>query len=322
MEKITAMGWNVENLGKSKLKKEQGGVELIKFIAEVIKQKKADVVGISEIRSNRGEDIGKYLVDAIGGDWGYGASPKFCNGRWEQYLFVWNRTTIDTYDPNPPVGPFQFEFDSQDGKRIGFPRQKRKDRPPYLGYFQSKGQSNRKILVAIMHSPGPDSVKTPHKTAQALAKVAEFRTGGDTCVLLGDLNVKASVTASTPGTPGHDAFADLVGRPELLKQLLPDNEKSSLIATNKAFVGMTVQETLSQPYDQIFFRDSGQPGTSARVEDVITEAMARGNLEAHLAAIHRKIHGTVVDYSAVEHAFDAYRVYVSDHLPVVVEVHF
>lgn len=322
------MGWNVENFGTSKYQKKNGGQELIEFIAEVITHNNVDVAGFSEIRSNLGDKIGadlKAAIAAAGGglNWDCKPSPQFGKKRWEQYLFVWNKSTIDTYGATP----FQHRFlDPTDPnhKPIGFPRQAAADRPPFLGYFQAKAGSQKKLLIAIMHSPGPDSVRTPHKTAQAMAKVSEFKTQGDTCILLGDFNVKKSVDAAVAGTNGKDAFGNLVtALPQPLDQLLNNNLETSLISSKGAFLNMAPQDCFNEPYDQIFFRRSATVTPQNHAMDDLIQDARGGYLEPRLGAIEGKISNAApVVYPAIENAFEAYRIYVSDYMPVLVDANF
>jgi len=329
MPHITVMGWNIENYGASKWKKSNGGDELVAVIAEVIKKNNIDVAGFCEIRSKLGDDIGKALVQILGAaNWTHQPSDAFGKKRWEQYLFVWNKTKVTSYqaflsdftNPNPPPA------------KLGFPRQSQLDRPPYVGYFQTVAAPPKKVAVAIMHSPSPSSKKGPRDAARNLAEAAALRTG-DGCVLLGDFNVKAPVDVNQAG-PGKEAFQNLVTAG--FAQMLDADVLSSLISKKQAWVGMYTDDCKSAPYDQLFCWKATAAGITFQndgVEDLLSEIVAatanvntpstQGSyLEPFLAAIDAKNSvAAVTNYNTVEDAFIAYRVFVSDHLPVVVEVH-
>lgn len=334
MSHITVMGWNIENFGTTKHKKVNGGPELITLIAKVISENNVDVAGFCEIRANLGDDIGRELVAELGGTaagWTHLQSPAFGKGRWEQYLFVWNTNKVISSQP------FQHSFlnPSPPPVTLGFPLQSHLDRPPFLAFFQTVTTPQKQVRVAMIHSPAPSPALRPCNAARNVAKVVEINSGGDACVVLGDFNVKASVDAGVPGTPGHAAFGDLV-RTAGFVQKLPDGAFSSLIPKRQAWTHMSEDDCKSQPYDQIFCRTAttGITFQNEGVEDLIVECVPRtatgliskagkNYLGPSLADLHAKNNSgsAPAAYNTVEDAFQAFRVYVSDHLPVVVEVH-
>lgn len=325
------MGWNIENFGASKYNPVTGGAELIALIAEVIKKNDADVVGFCEIRSKLANSIGKDLIAKLGAGWTYNQnSPPFGKKRWEQYLFVWNTNKVTSYKAfksdfaNPAAPP----------PHLGFPRQSLLDRPPLLGYFQTVAGPQKKVLVAIMHSPAPTPTFRPRDAARNIALAAALQEG-DTCVVLGDFNVKASVDVKVPGSFGEAAFKGLVNAG--FKQRLRADVLSSLIPRKRAWVGMNNDDCKSSPYDQLFCRTAaGITFLEDGVEDLIVESVSPGTpnvllpstsanyLQPLLAAIKGKNNGGTppAAYNTVEDAFVDFRYYVSDHLPVVVQVHF
>lgn len=332
MPHITVMGWNIENYGASKYNKAAGGPELIALIAEVIQKNQVDVVGFCEIRSKLADSIGTDLTNYLGTDWTFNpSSPAFGKGRWEQYLFVWNKTKVTSYKafqsdfPNPfPPPPL-----------LGFPRQSQLDRPPLLGFFQTVAAPKKKVLVAIMHSPAPTPPFRPRDAARNLALAAILTSEGDTCVVLGDFNVKANVDVSVPNSAGAAAFGNIVAAG--FEQRLRADVLSSLVPKKQAWVGMNNDDCKSSPYDQLFCRTAvGITFQKDGVDDLIVESVSAGTpnvlisstngnyLQPQLAAIHGKNNGGTppAAYNTVEDAFEAFRVFVSDHLPVVVEVHY
>ncbi len=140
MASITAMCWNIENLGEKKYSKQTSpktaslaaSIALIKLIAQVIKKNDASIVGLLEIRSNNGvdivQDLGKELDNLMSPPtplrWQGQASPQM-GARKEQYIFLWDTQNITTYSPphrktlttptpptSPPLPKFQFRFES------------------------------------------------------------------------------------------------------------------------------------------------------------------------------------------------------------------
>lgn len=227
---------------------------------------------------------------------------------------------------------FQYRFAKPDPPPVtlGFPRQIQKDRPPFLGYFQNVTPPQKQILVAIMHSPSPGTDR-PTKAAQNMALVPEFSLP-DACVLLGDFNVPYSINASVPNSNGATAFGALINDANF-QQLLPKDPLSSLTKSHERWVGISSDDCKSQPYDQIFSRGQGVSFVHERVEDILVECMSPGTLHLSvtpdsrylvdpLAQIHGRNNGRTppAGYHTVEDGFEAYRVFVSDHLPVVVEV--
>jgi hypothetical protein len=266
MSVVTVMGWNLENFGSTKYKTVNGGPELIALIAKVMTQNNIDVAGFCEIRSNLGDDIGQALVTQLGGTaagWTHRPSPAFGKGRWEQYLFVWNTLKVTAYRAGGlPAFESSFPNTSPPPANLGFPRQSQLDRPPFLAYFQTVTVTapQKQVLVAIMHSPAPTPTTRPRDAARNIAKAGAITRDGDTCVLLGDFNVKESVDASVAGTPGFEAFGALVAAG--FRQELRANVLSSLIP--KAWADMNSDDCKSAPYDQLFCRRAA--GLFSRME--------------------------------------------------------
>ena len=303
-----------------------GGAELVALIAKVIQQNQVDVVGFCEIRSKLGDDIGKELTEILNGNktglpWKYKPSTPFGKNRWEQYLFVWNTTKATTYGPlfkdtftNPAPPP----------ANLGFPRQSQLDRPPYLGFFQTVTNA-KKVLIAVMHSPAPSPSFRPKEAANNMAEVADFSSAVDACLLMGDFNVKISSDAATAGSLGEAAFGPLVTGKNFT-QLLPGDILSSLISLKQVVVGMTINACYSMPYDQLFLRAKiGISYQKQSVKELISASLNTNPtqyLQAVLAKVNQINYGVApAAYTTVEDAFDDFRFYVSDHMPVFVEIH-
>src|SRR5262249_55300004 len=135
--------------------------------------------------------------------WAYEASIRFVPPRWEQYLFVWNTQKVTI------KGGFQHEFAHPHPplRRIGFPLQLNRDRPPWLGFWVVK--NGPEIGIAIMHSPSPNGPEAA-KAAQNMALVQEFKQANTCCILLGDFNIPHDDNAKLLGSKGHTAFGPLV----------------------------------------------------------------------------------------------------------------
>lgn len=327
---FTAMAWNIENYGASKYKKTAGGPELLDLIQQVITNYNIDVIGFSEIRSNLGNDIGRKLTKRLNGGpggapWTYEESAQYGKKRWEQYLFVWNTNVVTNYKPfkdtfaNPAPPPAS----------IGFPRQKTTDRPPFLGYFRTVAAApNRDILVAVMHAPEPGFALNTRDAARNMATVTQFGTKGDSCVLMGDFNVKTNAVEATANSNGAAAFGPLINlAPDAFEQAMVNGGNeilTSLIARKTAWVGMAVGDYFNQPYDQIFVRDHATISyQNEGVYDLVEDAVNGNFLEPSLVALWNAVTGNAIaNFNAVvEDAFVAYRMCVSDHFPVAVEIH-
>ncbi|HPS91443.1 MAG TPA: hypothetical protein PKV33_04750 [Methanothrix sp.] len=323
---VTVMGWNIENFGKSKFETKKGGRELIALIAEVMMHNNVDVAAFCEIRSRLGDDIGKEIKNTLSKtakkNWSYIFSSQFGAKRMEQYLFVWNEDVVGRLKSQE-----EFDDPAKPGKLLGFPKQSKIDRPPFLCYFNIKSK-NKEVLIAMMHSPAPTPTSGPRDAANCLANVKEFKTEGTTCIIMGDFNVSVSVNASSPGTPGAYAFGPLVTTANF-EQLLPDDSQSSLISRNAAFVGMIIDDCRSQPYDQLFFRNNPiLTHSNEGVEELISECITpplplnKGYIAAKLSDINKKRLGNPqTTYTKVEDAFIDFRYFVSDHFPVIVQIY-
>ena len=343
--KLTIMGWNIENFGTSKYKTH--GSELIKFVAKVMDNNKVALAGFSELRSGLGQKIGDGIAKELNTmqtvtTWKAQASPKFGKNRWEEYVMVWDSAKLSTYNGNTATTPnsaFQTEFKdpAHAPKLLGFPRQSKLDRPPFAGYFQAPDSNNvpRKFVFAIMHSPGPDYFPYVRDAARNMAQVAEFKNVGETCVIMGDFNVKYSAAQSVANSYGDLAFSNLVTAN--LKQVIdPTDVETSLIkaATLTPWVD---QAYYAQPYDQVFSRlDNVTPALTlddAYQDDLIVDCVnsgwksittnATGYLEPFLGAIADAYSGNTPgttkyanSTTGINDAFIAFRRRVSDHMPV------
>ena len=326
MASIRVLGWNVENYGDSKWDK--GGDDLVQFIAQLIIHQKIDIAAFSELRSGRAEDVGNALVKVLnksGGSWASIPSNARGTNRWEQYLFVWNKSRLTNNPiqskPNPnkaALAPFLDMFFAADGKQIGF-RRVLADRPPCLAEFDLASGGAGKLRVAVMHSPNPGYWKDPQDAAVALAGVGDLRPANVPAVLLGDFNVRANSNASN-GNFGQGAFGALVA--SKFEQQLPNDSPSSL--KPRKMKPQSPGECTSEPYDQIFAWDPPKnPPTKSfskpRVVDVIGESLKDADLEKKLLVLLNKKRSAVAPLTLVD-AFEAYRCMVSDHFPVAVEV--
>lgn len=344
---LTVMGWNIENFGTSKYNSH--GTELIEFIAQVINQNQVEIAAFSEMRSNLGATIGAALATELdniqalpAGTWQSQASIQMVPNRLEQYLFVWNSNVATTYNGTVhPVTaaptPFQWLYanPAPPPPRIGFPRQLTSDRSPFLGYFQ-KTDSNavvRQVLVAVMHSPEPGFRKNTRDAAKNMATVNEFLNNGDTCVLVGDFNVKYQSDASVVNSYGEAAFDDLINA-NFDQAMNPIDMETSLIKAVHFIPppAMVAADYQNQPYDQVFFRTTAVAGgaplqyqaANCYCDDVITDCLAGQYLTGFLGAIDDaytgNAAGTKVYGANLNDAFVDYRNYVSDHLPVFIQV--
>ncbi len=343
---LTVMGWNIENFGTAK--HNSHGAQLIEFIAQVINQNQVDIAAFSEMRSNLAGPIGTALATRLdniqalaAGTWHSRASIQMVPKRLEQYLFVWNSNVATTYNgaPDPVTGvansvPFQWLYNNPapPPARIGFPRQITGDRSPFLGYFQATDShaAVRQVLVAVMHSPEPGFWKDTRDAARNIARITEFNNNGETCVIVGDFNVKYQSDAAVVNSRGAGAFGNLVAA-NFVQAMNPVDAATSLIKAvhwvpPPAMVAGNYQ---NQPFDQAFFRTTAPAGAPlnhqpAYTDDVIQDCIGGNYLEAPLGAIADTAignpPGTTVYGANINNAFVDYRNYVSDHLPVFIQV--
>lgn len=344
---LTVMGWNIENFGTSKYNSH--GQRLINFIAQVIHQNQVDIAAFSEMRSNLAGPIGTAIAARLdniqalaAGTWHSQASIQMVPKRLEQYLFVWNSNVATTYNgaPDPVTGvansvPFQWLYNNPapPPARIGFPRQITGDRPPFSGYFQATDShaAVRQVLVAVMHSAEPGFRKDTRDAARNIALITEFNNNGETCVLVGDFNVKYQSDAAVVNSLGAGAFGNLVAA-NFVQAMNPIDMETSLIKAVHFIPppAMVAADYQNQPYDQVFFRTTAAVGgvalnhQPAYCDDVIPDCLAGQYLTGLLGAIHDTVNGNPIGTRAyganLNDAFVDYRHYVSDHLPVFIQV--
>lgn len=319
----TFMYWNIENFGAGKRGKYTvTGPQLVNFIANVIIRNNVSIFAMNEVRSSLGNQLGLDLAFALNSvqvtaNWTHHASPKFMKGRDEQYLFLWRRDWIGNTN-------FVWAFDnpSSPPPLLGFPTQVTTARPPYLGYFYDATGIGLGFRVAAFHAPGPGYFNGVKRACNNLAKVADFvpTSGNDGVVIMGDCNVKFVADASVAGSFGAQAFQPLLAA----KFRQADIGLTSLKSVKDADPSWTVEDAYNQPYDQVFVRNSKYVGsTGASREELLDECMNGNYLEGLLAAVDGQRTGmTPVSYTNVADAFVSFRKYVSDHMPVVVDIAF
>lgn len=319
MGTITFMYWNIENFGVGTNSKGQPatkgkftltGPEMVQCIAKVALDLGASIVGLNEIRSGLGATLGPAIATALGASWQSAYSPKF-GARHEEYIFLWNTNKVTTY------AAFQHQFPdpARPGKLLGFPLQAKSDRPPFLGYFQTT--NGKRLAVAIFHGPGPDYWNGVRDGNKNLGSVTAFQTAGDTCLVLGDCNIKWDADVNVASSRGYLAFTPLVAlgfEQNILQPML-----TSLKSYRSAWPTMIIQDAYSEPYDQIFMRTAvgygcEEPGR----EELLIECENSRYLSNTLKDIQAKWEGArPALYNSVAETFVPFRRYVSDHMPVV-----
>jgi len=335
MPTITVMAWNIENLGDVKLDPNRAGDALVDYIANVVSYNEADIVAIQEVRSNMGADLVQRLAAELDGYtspnvWKGQESPQFCNQRLEQYVFLWDTRKVDLYSVaiNGTPGSFQYQYANPNFGQpnqpqwLGFPKQIASNRPPYLAYFQTVQAPNVQIPVAVFHAPGPGYWIGVRDACKNLAQVTEFATQGHSLVIMGDFNVKSDNSVSVAGSFGEQAYGPLAGAAGTFTQLLED-VLSSLIKLKSATIGMTIADAYSQPYDTIFLRkNTNNIASLGEGIDELLEESLNGNLSGSLEEIEGQLNGMKPIYTNPADVFHDYRLYVSDHVPIVVEISF
>lgn len=324
MAQITVMYWNIQVYGLAK--HNSHGPELISFIAQVIENYGVDVICMNEMRGGQATVIGLDLRNELSNigraaNWQSQASPIYSTNN-EEYVFVWRTGAVTNYQA------FQGQYLDNQGNVIGFPNGPNTDRPPYLGYFRTVANPQRNILIAGFHAPRPGWWLGVRNGNRNLARVQEFATQGHICLIMGDTNIAFDNDVATPNSRGADAWAaqgfNLAGGGGRFTQLIA-NDNSSLIDYNQAWNGMTINDCYSEPYDQLFIRHNPATGNTSSANpltlELIAECMNANYLESYLDDIESVVIGmSPGGYPAVEDAFVAYRRWVSDHMPVIVDI--
>ncbi|HEX6086221.1 MAG TPA: hypothetical protein VF266_16950 [Thermoanaerobaculia bacterium] len=319
----TLMYWNVENIGLGKRGKYTvTAAELVDIIAKVVLDTNVDVIAMNEIRSNLGRQLGDDIVAALdskhgAGQWARQASPQFTKGRLEQYLFIWrtSRLTANGFAwqfPNPMPPP----------ANLGFPNQVTSDRPPYAADFTITPGGHRFIMAAF-HAPGPGYFNGVKRGCNNLALVTAFQPPAPSnvaVVIMGDCNVKNPIDVSQVGSFGWQAFLPLVN----INYSQTFISLTSLKSVKDADPSWTIEDAYSEPYDQIFFRRSAAiTASGASREELLVEAKAGRYLNLPLRKIQGKRTGQQpAQFADVSEIFLAYRKYVSDHAPVIVDLDY
>ena len=320
MPQITVLYWNIEVFGAAKY-----GPEIIAFIAETIESNQADVVCMNELRGGFATVVGFYLQNQLrntgrAANWQSQPSPVYSTNN-EEYLFLWRTGAVTATG-------FQGTYLDAQGNAIGFPNGPQTNRPPYLGYFQTVAMPQRNILIAGFHAPRPAFWPDVRNGNRRLASVTEFANQGHICLIMGDTNIGFNNDVAVNNSNGQQPWAsvgfNLAGGGGRFTQLLP-NEYTSLIDRNQAWNTMTVGNCYSETYDQMFIRHNPATGNTAAANatsvELISECMTNNYLELYLDAIETAWTGiSPGGYATVADAFVAYRRYVSDHIPVIVDI--
>ena len=106
---VTFVSWNVQKFGFKKM-----SPEFIEYVTSVIKYTGASIVGIMELVGWQGDTIGAKLLASLGNKWQGVASEVTPAKPNEQYMFLWNTTTINVKAGERPwlygiVGELDFE---------------------------------------------------------------------------------------------------------------------------------------------------------------------------------------------------------------------
>jgi len=340
---VNVMYWNLGGVDQQRLA--LAGASYSSLIASVMRASNIAVAGFSGVLAGQGGVLGQQVVNHLGQTtWNQQASPQLGQGRNEQYLFVWNLQAVPAYKPpGLEYWLWQYPRPGQQGQYFGFPRQQDQspDMPPFTMFFKL-GNSGKWIPVAILHAPSWQlGQPNGQGIAMALASFAQIPTFdlGNGAMLMGTFNVPAIDNVNAPGSNGANVFGGLAGAQGKYDQEM-NNHRTALAGA--PIVAIADEEAYAQTSDNFFLRrnspQGGIGGSDPGILNVISASLGilddQGNWQAarfrpalayveEVSAGRQNVAaGDDGSYDAFDDAFAAYRLYVSDHVPIVMTINY
>jgi hypothetical protein len=325
-KKVRILSWNMMNWGGP----QRNQTTLADFVAAVISLWQADLAAILEVRSNSGGTLGAHLVNELnslrmGSSWAHKESGQ-TGVKKEQVLYLYdtNVFTASNFFPLAADVANKTRYLDTANQPVGFPQFGQVNtscypylsNPPFRGTFKEK-TTNAELPVYTFHA---DSVMVWGITGcQRLAEIKEVRTAARGLVM-GDFNITPSDVQSGNGQTAFTPLAITYG----YAQQIINNDKTSLKTYQSAFNGMTFQQCLSEPYDNFFIKAGGFTVGNYDIPNVLAECVQGGDLEHEFAAyLKAKLSLQAAPVCLdIKTAFENFRHYVSDHLPIILEVTF
>lgn len=343
MTQVNVLYWNLGGVNQQRLA--QAGPSYTDLIASVMRAGNIAVAGFSGVLAGLGGLLGQAVVDNLGSTaWIQQASPPLGQGRNEQYVFVWNLQAVPAYKPpGLEYWLWQYPRPGQQGRYFGFPRQQDQspDMPPFTMFFRL-GNSNMWMPMAILHAPPWAAQGHGQEIAGALASFAQVPAFdlGSGALLMGTFNVPADDNVNTPGSNGATVFGGLAGAQGKYDQAM-NNHRTALAAA--PVVAIVNEQAYAQTSDNFFLRrnspQGGITGSAPGILPVISSSLgsvddqsedwhpapfrpALAVVEAACAGRQNVAAGDDGSYDAFDDAFAVYRLYVSDHVPIIMTINY
>jgi hypothetical protein len=323
---VRIMSWNMHDWGGPS----RSEPELADLITEVIALWQIRLAAILEVRSNTGAFWGAYIAANLntriqGTSWGFKESGQ-TGVKKEQVLYLYDKNVFTGSNFFPlatDVANMRLYVDAAN-QAVGFPYFGQvntsyypyQSNPPFRGTF-TETTTNRALPVYAFHADS--NMAWGILGCKKLADISDIGTAARGLVM-GDFNITPS---DVQAGNGQAAFTPLAITRGYTQQII-NNDKTSLRKYQSAFNGMTFQDCLSEPYDNFFIKAGGLGVGNYDIPDVISECVTGGALAAKFGAyLKAKLNLPAAPACPdVKTAFENFRHYVSDHLPILLEVTF
>lgn len=357
MPQVNIMTWNLGDITIDRYG--TAGFPFIEFLGTVMLSGNVSLLSMSGIRDNQARAFGEALVAVLNNrtrtqnvNWNYLASPPLGAGWDEQYLIVWNLTTLQAVAPDGTNYWF-YDFPRPSGQQgyYGFPqlRTASTNMPPFLMFFRLL-PSTKVMCASIIHAPSwLFPINNPGQgIAAALNTIAQIPLFdvGQAGLIMGTFNVPPNDDVTVNGSNGANVFGGLAGANGKYTQLV-NNQKNML--TDSPRVAMAMEDALDLTADNFFFRKDGPTNSvtaaNASLANILSAALPSitmtddnynyvpAPLGPALTAVEmsaNRIATGVADtaatedgsYATLEDAFAVYHDYVSNYLPLAVTINF
>lgn len=329
---VKIMSFNIMNFGKSRLDS-FGSNKFNSFcnlMAYIIKVYNVDLLGMMEIQSQLGYDLGKGLVQTLNNppynlNYHWQASPVLGSSnnkrsnRKEQYVYVWNQNNFT---------PKSFDTNFLNAANLQVVFHLKGERPPYLGMFDVNGIE---VPIILYHSRGPGS--HPEWCNKELATIAYLASTShpNGAIVMGDFNITPSaIDKSRPRSSAYRSFYPLytIGMPWQLYTAPNTGILTSL--RSKKYDPTDVNGIFKSDYDNFYVRTGGVAASAKRINllefvspsttDPIFDSLFRTYLYQQTCKKTDPKIGQVSAYTDVKNSFKHFRYFFSDHMPILLEI--
>lgn len=333
---IRIMSWNMRNWGGPARRQ----VSLADFVVETIVQWQPQIAAIMEIRANEGHNLGTYLCAqlsaTVGGAWRFQESGQTGSLR-EQYLFLWDSTQVSgtNFFPTPAHVLLKQTYEDSAGAPLGFPRigsvakkhlRPYENRPPFRGRFHEP-TTGTTLPIYVFHAES--AVVRAEDGCKNLAAIKELAID-PRGIFMGDFNIHPSDVLGTNARAVR-TFSPLHHTQGYLQQISNDDltsmkhySSAGAVPTTAAPTAADIQTCLSKSYDNFYVKLGGFAIGNHAIVTMVEDCIYRQSLHDALATyVKDKAHlpATPV-FNNLQESFTAYAHYLSDHLPILLEVTF